>query len=788
MKPELIPIILTALILLLLTAVTFIFTCDSQSEKTKKLKKKLPLIACISTGTSAVLTLLDITNVLSCGGYKMLPMWCTIFGIILILFMTFHKKLPEKLKSTARFMARSFSVCMILELLVFNLNSCHLSFKDYTKYTLDLSSATVSNFDTATGTNSTSGYSQIEFTGLNVPIGTVTFEAESSTRGFVDFHISMKDETYSAFYRESIANAQVISDNKRSQTVPCNFSGAVSDIKFGFNSNEGEVITINKIVLNSPIMLNFSLLRFFICFLGSTFIYLLAYSEFFKKSYGENKKGIAMVTNVFVTILVLTAFWNCYASRGSGGSILSDFKSTYGNQITQTIVDAFANGRVSLDTEVSEALLNLENPYDWSQRDAGQIGYHLWDHLLYEGKYYSYYGIGPVLTIFLPYYLITGYYFPSVWAVFLFGAFGIIYLAKFYLAFMDKFFKNTRSSLVFLGLVIMELSTGIWFCFTVPNFYEIAQSSGFVCTTAGAYYLIRSNVIGDGKIRNGSLALSGVFLSLAVLCRPTLAVYCVAALLFIFAGFRKKKSLYTKENGSKAKYYVPYFLCALLPFAIIGSIQMIYNYMRFSNPFDFGIQYSLTINDFTKAEYHTHFAAVGFFNYFLALPGFRDTFPFITQGDVHLFNPQGYYFIATYTAIGLLWKALPILSYGKAKTAYRISQNKDKKLYTWLIVAVCVICPFVIIASIWESGYGARYCVDFSWQVMIGAYIIAFIVYEKCNDSMKKHLNKLMIVSAIICLVLNFSQIYMWIDPTSNLSAKYQADVLSLGRLFEFWR
>lgn len=787
MKPELIPIIFTVLILFALTAVTFIFTTDNQNGIMKKLKKRLPFIACVGTGVSALLTLLDITNVLSCGGFKLLPMWCTIFGVMVILFMTFRKKIPEKFMNTTRFTARSFSVCMLLELLVFNLNSCHLSFHDYTKYTLDLTSATVENFDTSTNTNSVSGYSSIEFTGINVPVGTVTFEAESSKRGYVNFNISMKDETNSASYRGNIASAQVIRDNKRSETVPCNFSGAVSDIKFTFNSNDGEVITLNKIVLNSPIMLSFSLLRFLFFFLGSTFVYLLACSEFFKKSYGENRKGIRMASNLLLTVLILTSFWISYTSR-SGGSILSDFKSTYGNQITQTIVDAFANGRVTIDTEMNQNLLNLENPYDWSQREAGQIGFHLWDHLLYEGEYYSYYGIGPVLTIFLPYYLITGYYFPSVWAVFLFGSFGMIFLAKFYLCFMDKFFKKTRSSLIFLGLVIMELSTGIWFCFSVPNFYEIAQSSGFLCTTAGAYYMIRSNVIGDGKIKNFSLALSAIFLSLAVLCRPTLAVYCVAALLFIFAGFRKKKSLYTKENGSKAKYYTPYFLSALLPFAIIGSIQMIYNYMRFSNPFDFGIQYSLTINDFTSAEYHTHFAVIGFFNYFLAIPNFRDTFPFFIQGDVQLFNPQGYYFIATYTAIGLLWKALPILAYGKTKTAYRISRDKNKKLYTLLIIAVCIICPFIIIASIWESGYGARYCVDFAWQVMIGAYIIAFIVFNRCNESMKKHLNKLMIVSAILCLALNFSQIYMWINPTEALSGDYQADMLSLGRLFEFWR
>ncbi len=84
--------------------------------------------------------------------------------------------------------------------------------------------------------------------------------------------------------------------------------------------------------------------------------------------------------------------------------------------MTQELVDAFEAGQVSLLREAEQPLLELENPYDWSQRLESGVDY-AWDHLLYEGKYYSYYGIAPVVTLFLPYHLITDHYFPSVWAV-----------------------------------------------------------------------------------------------------------------------------------------------------------------------------------------------------------------------------------------------------------------------------------------------------------------------------------------------------------------------------------
>lgn len=788
MTTEIIAIGLSFIILAILVIAAFIRTGDAETPRIKKLKKNLPLITRICTGAFALLTILDISNILSCGGYKLLPMWCTLFGIILILFMQFDKKIPEKFKGTTRFSVRALAVCTLLELLVFNFNSAHLSFGDYKKKILDMNTATVENFDINTGKNIADGTFSIEFKGINMPVGTVSFDAVSDTKGYVDLNISMTDETHSAYYRENIASAQVIRDNKYSKTTPCNFSGTVYDIKFTFDTSVGETITLTDITLNKPILLHFSFVRFLFFFLGAVFFHLLASSEFFSRSYDDNRKKIALVSQVFLAVLIAVSLWIAYASRGGDYSILEDFNSTEGNQITQDIVDAFANGKVTMDIEMNDKLLALENPYDKSQREAEQIGYYLWDHLLFEGEYYSYYGIAPVLTLFLPYHLMTGYYFPSVWAVWLFGVFGMVFLAKFYLCFIEKFFRTARSSLVFMGLVIIELSSGIFLCFNVPNFYEIAQSSGFLCTTAGAYYLMRSNVIGDGKIRNGSLALSGIWLSLAVLCRPTLAVYCVAALLFIFAGFRKKKSDYNEKSGSKVKYYTPYILCAILPFAVIGSVQMIYNYMRFGNPFDFGIQYSLTINDFTSTEYHTHLAAIGFFNYLLAIPKFSNNFPFLTHGDVYLFNPQGYYFIATHSALGLLWKALPILAYGKFLKAYRTSESKDKKLYTLLILAVCIVCPFVIIASIWESGYGARYCVDFAWQIIIGALAIAFIIYNKCRKNTQIHLNKLMIISTVVCFILNFAHIYTWMEPATELAAVYQADVLSFARIFEFWK
>ncbi len=768
------------------TIFTFMSTSKQQNKFYKKNKKGICYTAIGCEILFFILAILDISGALEFGGYTKLSLGCAIFGGIGIGLLKLLKKLPEKFHNILRFSLRSIIICAFLEMFVFNFNSAHLFGGDYQGIVLSPEKAVTENYDIATGSNSYSGYSSLEFTNVNMPVGTISIEAKSNTKGNATINIDMSDDTNSD-YRYGVASVEVLRNNQRSETIPCNFSGNVHNLKFSFYTDDGESVSINSIILNIPIFFSFSFVRFFILLLTSLAVYMLTISPVFKKSFGENKLITKCTAYAFTAVLILVALFLTNAGRYSDTthSLKKDFSLKYGNQMTQELVDAFEDGKVTLSMEPAPELLSLENPYDWSQRTNAGVNYQ-WDHLLFGGQYYSYYGIAPVVMLFLPYHLATDHYFPSAWAVWIFACIGIFFLTKFYISFMSKFFSRIRSSLFLLGLFIMQLITGIWFCFSTPNFYEIAQTSGFACIALGAFFLISSNVIGEGKIKNWRLALSTVFLSLAVLCRPTLAIYCFASLIFIYAGFKKKKLIYT-NNKLKLKYYIPYLLFAFVPFVAIGGVQMLYNQARFGSIFDFGIQYSLTINDFTSAQYHTHFVLIGFFNYLFAMPSFSPNFPFFDTSDVHTFLPQGYYFVATMSAVGLLWKSLPIISYSYGIKAYRGSKNENKRLYTIILFAVCLIAPFIIMFSIWESGYGTRYCVDFAWQILLGALVIAFIMFEKCSLAFKNHLNKIMTASAVICLILSVAQVYNW-AVMSPLSIEGKAAFLSFGRLFEFWR
>ncbi len=663
-------------------------------------------------------------------------------------------------------------VLIILELLVFNFASVSSLFvKGETA--LDLKNADISGYAEI----QENGYIYVEpsttsivvLSGLDMDISTLQIDADIKTES-LEVRFSYDEATNTNSLRSN-GRINIINGNENSSYALCSFSGNVDTLKFYFQTGEDGGVVIRSISVNKRIPFNISPLRFFTLLAFTTLILSLTTLECFKKNVSEDTTfecSAIVVTTVFLVIVLLLS---SFASEG----LVNDFKYPKLNQINQELVDAFEAGQVHLLREAEDDLMALDNPYDWSQRLEAGLSY-AWDHCLYDGQYYSYYGIAPVLLLFLPYHLLTGQYFPPVWSIFIFGFLGVLFLGMTYYLFVKKLFPKIPVNIATCGLIITMLICGIWYCMPIPNFYEIAQSSGFAFTVMGAYFMLASNAVTDGKLSYVKAALSSIFLALSVLCRPTLAMYCIVALVFIFFGAKK-----AFENRNK-KALISYLCSALIPFVIIGGVQMVYNYLRFDSFFDFGIQYSLTINDFTGTDYHTPLALIGFYNFLFAFPKVMPEFPFI-DSNYSTLGVNGYYFTANTAAIGILFRALPVFSYLWAGKACKLAKDNKKPII--LLAATCVATPLIIIFSIWESGYGVRYCADFYWQILFGALAIAFFMYPKLSNSVKKICEKLMIISFVVALMTTFSQMYFYIF--GDASVDFKAGMLSFGRLFEFW-
>ena len=97
----------------------------------------------------------------------------------------------------------------------------------------------------------------------------------------------------------------------------------------------------------------------------------------------------------------------------------------------------------------------------------------------------------------------------------MFALVGIIFLTKIYLAVIDKKFRSLPTNTVLAGLITLQMSSGIMFSAARPLFYELAISGGFMCVTIGAYLLMTSNILWDGKISYVRLGFASFFLGYA---------------------------------------------------------------------------------------------------------------------------------------------------------------------------------------------------------------------------------------------------------------------------------
>ena len=671
---------------------------------------------------------------------------------------------------------KKLSICIVvLFVIVTSVNLCVMNFTPinrllggYEEQKLDLSRADGANItynDDGTITLG-EGYAELEFTGKDARVGSIGFD--------IDFGDSKKGgkvcadfaDATSSYYRKNLTRLTI--GKNFDNVMVCNFSGDVSRLRFEISLDDYQSATLKGITLNqsiSPMHIAEIVGLWFLVALGLTIlIYMIANPVGARKKFSENRVGCARVA-AFITAaaMVFTVCLTVTNVMKGWSTTHYSFTSQEGNQISKELVDAFEHHQVNLLEEPSEDLLKLDNPYEYVKRDAEVgSGNFLWDHCFYNGKYYSYYGIGPVLALFLPYHLITGYYFPSGWATLMFSLIGILFLTKIYLAVIEKKFRDLPTNTVTAGLITLQLSSGIMFSAARPLFYELAIASGFMCVAIGAYLLMTSNILWDGKISYVRLGFASFFLGYAVLCRPTLAVYCIAALFFFAGGL--KKALDGLEKRQKTRTFFKYAAVALVPLGIIALGQMTYNYLRFDNPLDFGIQYSLTINDFTRAEFHWKYVLINMYAYLFNMPHFTPRKFTYLASSAERFGINGYTFFddagKNLVSVGIIYRALPMFAYLFSGKALQRVEKKKRVLPILLIGVTCILMPLAIIFSSWESGYAVRYNADFSWQMVIGALVVAFTLYKSIkSESTKKLVDLIFTFSTVVCVYVNIAQL-----------------------------
>lgn len=743
---------ITALIISVI--IITVFLKEIKSDGKTKPSALLTNVRSIARGMTVFMFSVAITDKFSFIDFGMYSGAYTFMGVVcmavyILCIINSRRRLP-----IISFAVKTILIAFVLEMTVFNVPSYRMWFGDYNTITYEASRSILDKGGMYRRNQKDIAVRNGEELVLTFPdidrqVSTVYADITfvGNTRA-VDFSIDATDET-TVVPRREIAKTIISRKQMQTQYLQCELSGNVGDLKVRLKPQNFGTAYIKSITVNMPVMFEISWIRFLLIVILSVFIHAVIKGRFMQNSVNENLRFCRTVTVCITTIACIWAVW-VTNYRIDDKTWKEEFTKTEGTQVTQQLVDAFEDGRTYLIKGPDEALNSFDNPYDTQHREAELVPLfesdyyytYAWDHVYFDGKFYSYYGIAPVVLLFLPYHLVTGYYFPESAAVLIFALIGIIGLSCLFMKFIRKFFPTVPTGMFIISLIIIQMISGIWYSIGRPLFYEVAMSAGFAFMTWAFYFLISANIIGKGKISLSKTAVSSLLFAVAVLSRPTTVLYCICTAVFMICALPRfahgNKKLFNKKS-------VRYLACAIVPMACIGIIQMCYNYARFGSPFEFGIQYSLTINDFRNTQFHWRLSLIPFWNYLFNVPVFSTKYPFVSANFQDMSVGGFFYndYSSTHNVCGLFFLALPMFAYFISGKAVKTLPDRKTQIRKSLYLAFpCVIIPLIIIWSVWESGYAIRYMTDFAWQMLLGAYVIIFRLYLTTkNPTIRKIIN-----------------------------------------------
>lgn len=595
---------------------------------------------------------------------------------------------------------------------------------------------------------------KVKISNINTRVTSIYFEYNKELSDKITYNLSYQAEGNSDVIE---LNPKVILRNNK-QYINFDTHSECKEIEVSFLTEND--LEIENIVLNHP-NFNFSIFRILILFIISVFILKLKNGSLYEVDYNPNSRSQNGVFVVNLIIICLFVFlYLIYQLNFETFFVDKNDINKSDSILMQT--EALVNGQVELMEEPSKELKEMENPYDNIKRDNNGVNY-LYDVAFYNGNYYNYFGIAPILTSILPFRLITGGYLQTAIFTMLYIFIAILALYSLYKKLVKKYIKKISLLNFYLGFYAILFGSNI-FTLLRGMKYDIVVSSGI------AFLLISLNLamsIYDNKYKYLKLVLLGISTALIVLSKPTLIVYylMIAFLLFL--------TMKDKEIKEKIK---DCFLI-VVPLGIFAIFQMIFNYLRFDNIFEFGAKYQLTGFNMQYCMGFT-FGKVfaGIMEYLFKMPVIRPlTFPFIFPNtDVQLmaFNELCY----ENRLVGLL--AIPII-YG-----YLLKKDvvKNKELKNFINIGI--IASFLsLVLNTCCGGICEVYSLDFKMILAIGAVII---LLKWVDDKEKLNTNNKIFM--ILCVATILIMLPLSLTTESSLLSNLTSDTtVFLKNIFEFW-
>ncbi len=331
----------------------------------------------------------------------------------------------------------------------------------------------------------------------------------------------------------------------------------------------------------------------------------------------------ALVAATSLVIGLVVAFYLWTASSPNVPFEFRGQKNDYYNLLT----DGFLGGHLYMKVDPHPDLLSA----DPAIRARAPF---LLDASLYRGRYYLYFGVTPVLVLFLPWAVVSGHSIPDNFATVLFAGLGFILSVV--LLWRIRRRQGTASGTGLWLVIVVALG----FCTVVPAalrrgaFYEVAICSGYAFTML--FFIGLEEAMLTKRRPAWWLTAASLSYGLAVGSRVNLVfggLLLPAAVLWLWW------PEHTRADARRR--LVRLALPALLPAALCLAGLLIYNYARFDDFLEPGWNYQFGIKG-EKTQFAVPYLWHNLRLYYFTLPEFSRYFPFFYPGRESL-QPPGYF-------------------------------------------------------------------------------------------------------------------------------------------------
>lgn len=591
----------------------------------------------------------------------------------------------------------------------------------------------------------------------------------------ITVYVAYDNNDYYTYQGRYVTNGK----NENFNIVKIDNGSIVKKVKLSFSYDDTRMdaptnITLTKMEFDSPFSFVFSPIRFiFLCSIAAFIVYLsdIIRKITFKDSGRKPYLIIGAMGVAAAAAFVIYAFVNKVAYF-TQYPIDSETLAKPATDIYTALFDAINKGLIYLDITPDPKLLTVDNPYSsavWNQYGISV----LWDHAYYNGHYYSYYGILPVLLVSFPMYYLSGctlvpnLIFLQTFAVLLFIPCFLVLLLE-----INKLITKKVSWPLLIFLMVISLCTAMTYAnvtfkdgYYHEGVYHTPIAYGLVCTCLFLIFAIRSYRVEGHKTIN--LFLSGLFFVFIIASRPNMAMSLLIVLpLFLAVLFKKGVSAKTK-----ALEFAPMATILAIGAVLICS----YNYARYGNIVEFGQKYQMNY-DQTELNYEFNKILPSIVHFYFQGPTFYNVFPFLSCSNLTLSFDNAIY-IRSYLGsvwVPFFWFAIPLPFLFKKKDGlpiriFAITLPLTIFFYAFTTYSLAGLCP--------------RYLIEFYFLSTLAAFagVIKLFDMYKGTQTMKS----LVPLTALLCCLGAVITIGLQFDSFDGMiSGDWNGILLTLREAF----